>query len=93
MDGHEGDGVLSREPGRVELFGWFCPLTPLENALRRASGAAGYTGGFIERYLTPVIYPAELTRELQLLLACGLVAVNLGIYAAVWRRRQRAVVP
>ena len=46
----------------VEIFGWFCPLTPLENSLRRASGAAGYSGGFIERHLLPMIYPAEFTR-------------------------------
>jgi len=70
----------------VELFGWFCPLTPIESALRRASGSAGYSGGFIERYLIPIIYPAELTREFQLFLACVLVAVNLGVYLAVWRR-------
>ncbi len=71
----------------VEVFGWFCPLTPLENWLRRASGSAGYSGGFIERYLMPIVYPAELTRELQLLLGCFLVVVNLAIYLVVWRRR------
>ncbi len=70
----------------VELFGWFCPLTPLENVLRRASGSAGYSGGFIERYLMPVIYPAELTREFQLLLGCTLVVLNLAVYLSVWRR-------
>ncbi len=70
----------------VEFLGWFCPLTPLENSLRRASGSAGYSGGFIEHYLTPIIYPAELTRELQLFLGCTLVILNLAIYLAVWRR-------
>ncbi len=70
----------------VEFFGWFCPLTPLENSLRRASGAAGYSGGFIERYLMPILYPAELTREFQLFLACVLVVVNLAVYLAVRRR-------
>ena len=71
----------------VELFGWFCPLTPLENVLRRASGSAGYAGGFIERYIVPVIYPAELTRELQIGLGVGLIALNAVIYFVVWRRR------
>ena len=70
----------------VEFFGWFCPLTPLENSLRRASGSAGYSGGFIERYLMPIIYPAELTREFQLLLGCILVVLNLAVYLSVWRR-------
>jgi len=26
----------------VVLFGWICPLTPIENALRHASGSAEY---------------------------------------------------
>ena len=70
----------------VEFFGWFCPLTPIENSLRRASGSAGYSGGFIERHLMPIIYPAELTREFQLFLGCVLVVVNLAVYLAVRRR-------
>ncbi len=69
----------------IEFFGWFCPLTPLENSLRRASGSAGYPGGFIEHYLLPVLYPAELTREIQLFFGCAVVVVNLAIYFAVWR--------
>lgn len=70
----------------IEFFGWFCPLTPLENTLRRASGSAGYSGGFIEHHLMPIIYPAELTRDLQLLLGCGVVVLNLVVYLAVWLR-------
>ena len=70
----------------VEVFGWFCPLTPLENWLRQLSGSAGYAGGFIERYLIPVIYPEGLTRELQLILGCVLVALNVAVYLVVWRR-------
>ena len=73
----------------VEFLGWFCPLTQLEDSLRRASGSAGSSGGFIERYLIPVIYPPALTREFQLFLGCTLVALNLAIYLAVWRRLQR----
>jgi hypothetical protein len=69
----------------VEFFGWICPLTPLENSLRRASGATGYSGGFIERHLLPVIYPAEFTREFQLFLGCVVVVFNMVIYFAVWR--------
>ncbi len=74
----------------VELLGWFCPLTPLETYLRRASGAAGYSGGFVERYLIPIVYPAELTRELQLLLGCAVLGINVAIYLVVWRRLRGA---
>lgn len=70
----------------IELFGWICPLTPLENSLRRAAGEAGYSGGFIEHYLLPVIYPGGLTREIQLGLAAAVVAINLVVYLFVWRR-------
>ena len=49
----------------VEFTATICPLTPLENALRRRAGAAGYDGGFVEHYVIPVIYPAELTPTIQ----------------------------
>ena len=73
----------------IESFGWLCPLTPLENWLRHTGGADGYSGGFVEHYIIPVVYPAELTRELQLLLGAGVLALNLGIYYVVWRRQRR----
>lgn len=71
----------------VEFMGWICPLTPLENALRRAGGAAGYAGSFVERYLVPLIYPGELTREWQFVLGGLLLVINVAIYCLVWRRR------
>jgi hypothetical protein len=70
----------------VELCHGVCPLTPLENALRRASGAAGYPGGFVEHYLLPAIYPAGLTAAHQVLLGGTVVVANAGIYAWLWRR-------
>lgn len=70
----------------IELVGWICPLTPLENSLRGAEGAAGYPGGFIEHYLLPVIYPPGLTREVQITLGLGLLAINALVYRAVWCR-------
>ena len=72
----------------IELFGWVCPLTPLENSLRREAGQAGYSGGFIEHYILPILYPSALTREIQLLLGLLVVAFNVGIYAYVVRRRR-----
>jgi hypothetical protein len=73
----------------VEFSGRICPLTPLENALRAAGGEAGYSGGFVEHYLLPVLYPAALTRELQWTLGLGLLAFNAAVYAAVWMRFRR----
>jgi len=67
--------------------GALCPLTPLENSLRRAAGERGFTGGFIEHYLTAIIYPAGLTREAQWVLASGLLVLNFAAYAVFWTRR------
>ena len=70
----------------IELTGRVCPLTPLENTLRAAGGAAGYPGGFIEHYLLAAIYPAGLTREIQLILAGILLSLNAAVYFLLWRR-------
>jgi hypothetical protein len=72
----------------IEFLGWYCPLTPLENSLRTMAGDQGYSGGFIEHYLLPVIYPDGLTRNIQLLLGGILVIMNLAVYAIVWRRHR-----
>lgn len=74
----------------IELSGGVCPLTPLENALRRAANEATYAGGFVERYVVPVLYPPGLTRETQGWLAAGLVAVNAIAYGWVWRKSRAA---
>ena len=71
----------------IELSGGICPLTLLENALRRAAGAAGYSGSFIEHYVVPVIYPAALSHSLQLVLAGLLALANLLVYSVVLSRR------
>lgn len=73
----------------IEWAGWICPLTPLENSLRRAAGQAGYSGGFVERYLLPLIYPAGLTPTVQLGLGLVVLVVNVAIYALWWHRRRR----
>lgn len=71
----------------IAIFGWVCPLTPLENSLRHLAGEAGYSGGFIAHYIAPVIYPAGLTPSLRVIMAVALVAVNVMIYLYIWRRR------
>jgi len=70
----------------VMFLHWTCPLTPLENALRRAAGQAGYEAGFMETYLWPVIYPPGLTLTHQIVLGAALIGLNLVVYLAVWCR-------
>ncbi|MFC2144500.1 DUF2784 domain-containing protein [Acidobacteriota bacterium] len=74
----------------IELTGWICPLTPLENRLRAAAGDPAYTGGFIDRYIMPIVYPDGLTRGMQLVLAAAVIVVNLIIYGTlVFRRHEQ----
>ena len=61
----------------AELSATICPLTPLENSLRRSAGVAGYDGGFIEHYLIPLIYPAGLTPRVQVVLGVIVLAINV----------------
>lgn len=73
----------------IEVSGRVCPLTPLENELRIASGSAGYSGGFIERYLIPIVYPSGLDRSVQVFLGLGVILVNAFFYGLLVVRRIR----
>lgn len=66
----------------IEFYGWICPLTPWENYLRISAGGSGYSGGFIEHYILPIIYPSVLTRELQVIFGIAVLIINLIVY---WR--------
>jgi hypothetical protein len=74
----------------VSAAGWVCPLTPFENWLRRHAGEAGYTGDFTTHYIMPLVYPAQLTRELQILIAVVVLLVNGIVYAVAIRRSRLA---
>ena len=69
----------------VEFTGWFCPLTNWEKHFLHMAGGAGYTGGFIEHYIMPLIYPAGLTRGIQVVLGLLVLVVNAGVYVKVFR--------
>jgi hypothetical protein len=73
----------------IEYTGWICPLTPLENSFRTRGGEAGYSGGFIEHYIQPMLYPAGLTRGTQIVLGSIALLVNLTAYAVLFARRKR----
>ena len=73
----------------IEFSGGICPLTPLENSLRVLGGGSAYSGDFVERYLLPLLYPAQLTPALQQVLGALVVGVNLLAYALAYRAWQR----
>jgi hypothetical protein len=72
----------------IELAGWVCPLTPLEQSLRLKAGEQGYSGSFIEHYVLPLLYPSALTRTIQVALGIIVIAVNLSIYSYLIRSRR-----
>jgi hypothetical protein len=65
----------------VNLKGWTCPLTPLENRLRVRSGESGYGGGFIQHYVGRAVYPRGMPRKLELVAGFSILAGNALVYA------------
>ena len=72
----------------IELTGWVCPLTPLEQSLRLKAGEQGYSGSFIEHYVLPLLYPSALTRTIQVAIGAIVIAVNLYVYGYLLRSRR-----
>lgn len=64
----------------IEFFGWGCPSTPLEKFLIEKGGEQGYTGGFVEHYIIPIIYPLELTQTMQFIIGALILILNGAIY-------------
>lgn len=74
----------------LEFYGWLCPLTPLELSLRAAGGQAGYSGGFVEHYILPVLYPAGLDTTLQIAMGSFVIVINIALYGwLLWRLKSR----
>ena len=74
----------------LEFNGWLCPLTPLELSLRAAGGQAGYGGGFVEHYILPALYPAELDTTLQIAMGSFVIVINIALYGwLLWQLKSR----
>ena len=73
----------------VEFTGSICPLTPLEVRLQQLGGGFGYQGDFIGHYLTMLLYPAGLTRALQIGLGFAALVPNAAAYGYLVARKKR----
>jgi len=69
----------------IEWFWWSCPLTTLENSLRQLGGEAGYTTGFVDYYISLILY-APLSPPIRLVFGLLLVGFNLVIYYYLLRK-------
>jgi hypothetical protein len=76
----------------IELCGWICPLTPLENWLRRKGGGENDHSDFVAHYLLPMLYPQGLTRKSQITLGALVVVVNVAIYGWIFRSKKSSTV-
>ena len=66
----------------VEFAGWVCPLTWVEQWLYLKMDQSGYSSGFVEKYLIPILYPESLSRPIQIFLGSLVLGINAAIY---WR--------
>ena len=69
----------------IEVFYWYCPLTVIEQWLRRRAGEASYSEPFIAHYLNKIIY-INAPQGLLIATAATAFAVNAGLYFRAWRR-------
>ena len=67
----------------IELTHSICPLTYLENWLLQKANLTTYSEGFIQYYLVPIVYPTNLTKDIQIYLGIGLIVINIVIYAFI----------
>ncbi|MPY99453.1 MAG: DUF2784 family protein [Actinophytocola sp.] len=65
-----------------------CPLTGPEDYFRRKAGQNGLEGGFIDTYLTDVVYPAEHVDLVRLAVAIVVVASWAGFVVRLRSRRK-----
>ena len=68
----------------IVAVGWPCPLTGLENRLRRSAGTGDYSGAFMDRYVTGVLYPEDHAQLARALVAIAVLASYAGLG---WRQR------
>ena len=75
----------------IELTHSICPLTYLENWFLHKANLTTYSEGFIQNYLVPIVYPMNLTKDLQIFLGIGLIVINIVIYTFIFGRLKKNI--
>ena len=73
----------------VEFTNSICPLTYLENWLLQKANLTTYSESFIQNYLLPIVYPANLTKDIQTYLGITLIAINIAIYVFIFNKLKK----
>ena len=73
----------------IEITHSVCPLTYLENWFLEKANLSAYSESFIQHYLIPIVYPKNLTEDLQIYLAIVLMVANAIIYGLIIIKSQR----
>ena len=73
----------------IELTHSVCPLTYLENWFLNKANLTTYSEGFIQNYLVPIVYPVNLTKDLQIYLGTALIVINVVIYAFIYNKMKK----
>ncbi len=71
----------------VQYFVWICPLTSWENYFRELGGEAGYESGFLDHFVTSLIYQ-DISTNLHTILAILLLFINVSIYLYIFVYRE-----
>ena len=67
----------------IELTHSVCPLTHLENWFLQKANLTTYSEDFLQNYVLPIVYPKNLTEDLQTYLAIVLIVANTIMYGFI----------
>jgi hypothetical protein len=70
----------------VNLAKWTCPLTPLEQDLRRRGGEQAFAGSWMQHYIEPLVRPLGMPRRMELVAGISIVVWNVIVYGIVFGR-------
>jgi hypothetical protein len=79
--------------GAIIVAGANCPLTYLEDQLRRSAGGPGLPRGFVDGYIEGVLYPERYAGQVQVLVGAVIVVSWIGAYLMARRARRRSSPP
>lgn len=74
----------------IVVYDLTCPLTPPEDYFRRKAGEEGLPRGFIDTYLTGVVYPESQVGLIRAGVALVVLASWVGFVVTLRRRRATA---